>query len=405
MKAILPLLIAILLLACQNQPIDDFEYVPETPESEILGQYLDLSKLDVDHSTYREFWNPPFVNRKFSITVDKDQVTLGRVLFYDKNLSADGTVSCASCHQQHLAFADSSVFSQGINGHLTERNSFALGSFLSFSGYYANTADSTRPLPRFFWDNRAASIKEQLQETIANPHEMGMNPEALPAKLGQLPYYQILNNRINSGQGWDESPERIFHTLEAFMGSLFSNYSPFDEELKRMTSPPFDKAYFLQDFAGFTPSENIGKNLFFANCASCHGRFLGFEADRVFNQLKGNEACNGLDANYSDKGVGKVMQESSMDGFFKIPSIKNIAVTAPYMHDGRFATLREVIEFYNDEVQPHGNLDPLLKDELGNPKRLNLSEKEMAALEDFLHTLTDHRILTDDKWSDPFLSK
>ncbi len=393
-----------LLAACQPEPATPY-YAPEPEisEEQILGKYFDLSTFPSKQYTYRVFWEKPHTQMPVSSWVEDKSVDLGRAMFYDKNLSADGTVSCASCHHQHLAFGDSTAFSTGIYGHQTARNSFALATFLSFINYYHTVTDSGSALPQLFWDNRANSVEDQTRETLANPHEMAMNPAALPAKLKELEYYPVLYKRIYDTRSWDDNPEKLLRDLASFMFSFSSESSPFDQELKRMKKAQYSREDFTNDFVRFTPSQNLGKSLFFENCASCHGRFLAFETDRLFTEVEGTAACNGLDEVYTDKGVGKVQNDPNLDGFFKIPSLKNIEVTAPYMHDGRFGTLREVIEFYNEGIQPHANLHPLLQDLKGNPKRFHFSETEIDALVDFLHTLTDEKILTDEKWSDPFL--
>jgi cytochrome c peroxidase len=150
-------------------------------------------------------------------------------------------------------------------------------------------------------------------------------------------------------------------------------------------------------FAGFTASERLGRQLFFgrANCAVCHGTDNFVPTTTINN--------NGLENPYVDKGVGALTGRARDEGLFKVPSLRNIALTAPYMHDGRFATLRQVVDFYDSGVVNHPNLSPPLRaGPNGGPRRLNLTEAEKTGLVDFLLTLTDFTLATDPKFADPF---
>ncbi|MEL7533067.1 MAG: cytochrome c peroxidase [Bacteroidota bacterium] len=404
MKKYLFLLIPI-LFACQTEP--DSQPLPayniKAEQDAIIAKYFDLDKLNKE-SYFRIFLNRPHSRFQTTVVSETPVVELGRVMFYDKNLSADRSVSCASCHQQKHAFSDSTVFSSGVYGQQTLRNSYALGSFMNFMNYYTTTIVSNGAVPQLFWDNRATNTQDQIWETLGNPHEMAMDQDLMLARINESEYYPILFGRVFNDDAWQYNRNQITAGLHTFLNSLSTQDSRFDQEQKAMSDQTyFAKEDYTRDFASFSPSENLGKTLFLTHCANCHGRFLGYEMDRLFTKTNKNASCNGLDMTYLDKGVGKVQNDPSMDGFFKIPSLRNIAVTGPYMHDGRFATLQQVIQFYNQEIQPHPNLDPLLLDDRGQPIRLNLSKSEVMALEDFLHTLTDEAFLTDDRWSDPFL--
>lgn len=329
--------------------------------------------------------------------LDYNLVTLGRTLFYDKALSVDNTVSCASCHQQALGFADNLAFSKGVNGNVTDRNSLALQTMASVAELYGGGVSVSRGNARLFWDERTAHPEAQIMETMLNEKEMGMDPYALPDKLKQFDFYHGLWQRIN---GTDPSLEfmsarDITKALGVFMSSLQTTESKFDQGLRQHGHNE------MADFANFTASENTGKKLFMANCASCHGFSLSATVGLRHNRAQ-TTACNGLENVYRDKGAGGIRGNSLMNGVFKIPGLRNIEVSSPYMHDGRFNTLEEVVEHYNSGVKDHGNLHPLLRDENGHAKRLNLSSEEVIALVDFLKTLTDPVSLSDPKWSDPF---
>ncbi len=339
---------------------------------------------------------PPFFNRPDVQDQDNEPdsnpvtnwgATLGRVLFYDKALSLNNTIACASCHEQESGFSDPNMFSTGFEGGLTGRNSMGLTN----ARYYARGS--------FFWDERAATLEDQVLMPIQDHVEMGMNLEDLTEKLSQLEYYPELFEQAFGDS--EVSSDRISLALAQFIRSMVSYQSKYDEGLR--TSPPGMNPGNV-NFSNFTASENLGKALFFSrrtNCAACHGS-INFVAPRPFN--------NGLDLVSEDNGVGVITRDRREEALFKVNSLRNIEMTAPYMHDGRFATLEQVIEHYNSGIQAHPNLSPQLRlpgNEGPNnvqPIRMNLSEEEKRALVDFLKTLTDQSFLQDERFSDPFQS-
>jgi cytochrome c peroxidase len=304
--------------------------------------------------------------------------TLGRVLFYDKRLSANQTIACASCHQQSKGFSDGSKFSLGFEGGLTGRNSMGL----SNARWYQRT--------HFFWDERAATLEDQVLMPIQNAVEMGMTLPSLRARLAAEPFY---TNLFTTTFGTPEiTDQRISRALAQFVRSIISTRSKYD--LGRPIA-----------FANFTPQENLGRQIFNgqvgrATCAACHGTDNFVPGPNINN--------NGLENPYIDKGLGGITGLARDEGLFKVPSLRNIELTAPYMHDGRFATLEEVVEFYNSGIVNHPNLSPPLRvpsppgTPPGPPLRLNLTIDEKAALVAFLKTLTDTNLVNDVKYSDPF---
>lgn len=317
--------------------------------------------------------------------------TLGRVLFYDTALSQNETVACGTCHQQGAGFSDPETFSEGFDGGHTGRNSMGL----------ANARWA--PSGRFFWDERAATLEEQVLQPIQNEVEMGLTLDELVARVAERPYYDGL---FIDAFGDDEvTPERISRALAQFVRAMASYRTRFDEgvQLADTLGAPFPN---------FTPQENQGKAIFLGaqgGCAACHlagpppmpGGIFANEAILQPVEPINNGVDGGLDN--ADNGVGDVSGDPMDNGLFKSPSLRNIAVTGPYMHDGRFATLAEVVDFYSDDVQPHVNLDPRLRDPQTNqPRRLNLSPAERQALVAFLETLTDEALLDDVRFSDPF---
>ncbi len=340
-----------------NLPVNDFNY-----------EDIDLPNSFFDNNLMRED-NEPNNNR-----TRNRGATLGRVLFYDKALSKNNTISCASCHDQAKSFSDSRKFSVGFEGGLTARNSMSLAN----AKFYRNGS--------FFWDERAETLEEQVVMPIQDHIEMGLSLTEMEGKLNAKRKYKILFRRAFGDT--IVTRERVSLALAQFVRSMVSYQSKFDDGLAQTNDP-------RRPFANFTNSENRGKQLFFSpqtNCAQCHttAAFIGDEARN-----------NGLDAVLTDLGVGGITGNNNDIGEFKVPSLRNIEVTAPFMHDGRFTTLEQVIEHYNSGVKNSPNLDNRLRQGNG-VRRLNLSNQDKIALKDFLLTLTDRTFLTDEKFSSPF---
>lgn len=291
--------------------------------------------------------------------------TLGRVLFYDRRLSVNDRVSCSSCHQQQFAFSDTARLSRGFAGGLTGRHSMGLSNARFYAG------------GRFFWDERAATLEAQVLRPIQDATEMGLTLPDVVTKLKLTTYYPSLFTAAFGSP--DITSDRVALALAQFVRSLVSANAKFDRAFGANGVPNFA--------ATFTAQELAGQDLFNgrAGCARCHGTNAHI-SDAVHN--------TGLDATITDVGAG--------NGRFKAPSLRNVAVRPPYMHDGRFRTLEQVIAFYDSGVQNNPGLDPRLRGPGGQPQRLNLSAAERSALVAFLGTLTDNTFLTDVKFSNPF---
>ncbi len=319
----------------------------------------------------------PFDNTPFDNQISDHGATLGRVLFYDPNLSINNQISCGTCHKQSLSFADEFDKSLGFEESITTRNSPAVLN-MRFSN-------------KFFWDMSSSSLEEQVILPIQNHIEMGMEDlDYLADKLANVDYYPALFE--NAFGNKEVTPSKISKALAQFVRSINSFDSSFDREKSN-------------DFVGFDPLEKQGLDVFLSSgCNNCHTVMrvseqdgeVFFEDDDTGYGGTGLEGSNiGLQLVYDDPGIA--------NGMFKIPSLRNLAFTGPYMHDGRFNSLQEVIEHYNSGVVAHEHLDFRLKDvNSGAPKRLNLDPIEKVALEAFLLTLTDETILVDPKFSDPF---
>ncbi len=305
--------------------------------------------------------------------------TLGRVLFYDTKLSLNNSVACASCHKQEFAFADPTAGSKGFESKVTPRNSMAI----------VNVALNRN----LFWDSRVQSAKELTLKPVQNHIEMGMEDlSVLVNKLAKSDYYPLLFNKAYGSTQITE--ERISDALAQFLCSMVSVDSRFD-------------ALQEGDATALNDLEKMGMNVFFSpstKCSSCHSgnNFMaddrpgGTYGDPDFGFGGGPKgtANNGLDLNTTDNGL--------RNGQFRIPSLRNIGLTGPYMHDGRFKTLEEVVEFYNSGIKLHPNLDKKLIGEDGEPIRLNLTNLEKKALVAFLESLTDRSLIVDEKFSNPF---
>ena len=309
-----------------------------------------------------DFTAPNWDNSSFFEARADSIASLGRVLFYDKRLSKNNTISCESCHQQSRAFADGEQFSVGLQNGITTRSSMSL-----VNSVYQR---------RFFWESKTAfssfntgyGFMIPVLDPISNHIEMGMNDiDELVRKLEEIDIYQELFESIYDGKITDET---IGQALQLFIQSIIS------------TDTKYDRA--LEDSYSYTVQEQLGLDIFNgkALCGQCH-------KGHSFVSTWRNTANIGLDMEYVDQGLG--------DGHFKIPTLRNIALTGPYMHDGRFETLAEVIDHYVNRVTNHPELDWTLKS-----NDIDLSNNEQEALLAFLHTLTDYHLLQDQRYSSPF---
>ena len=301
------------------------------------------------------------------------RATLGRVLFYDTRLSANNTTACGSCHLQSRAFSHPERFNQGFEGKRVDRNAMALVNLR----YY--------PRGRFFWDERARTLEAQTLMPIQNGIEMGQDLTKLVQTLGKDDrYLELFHERVSASR--EITSERIGKGLAQFLRSLVSYQSKYDEGRAAASSV-------RSDFKNFTAQENRGKSLFLGRCATCH---MPRGQDAHFIMLRPSN--NGLDRDHkkSDGGVGDITLRGGEVGLFKSPSLRNVELTAPYMHDGRLATLEAVIDHYAREVKNHPNLDGRVR------RARNIRRGDKAALIAFLKTLTDKKFITDPKFSDPF---
>ena len=401
------LLIALLVVAtgCRKEPNEENEQADLSTERfsdddlTVLQRHLNVEALPPNYANlplpthFTDGELAPLDNMPDNNATTDMGAVLGRVLFYDKNLSGNNTISCASCHKQEAGFSDPARLSVGLDGGTTKRNSMSLINARYFQG------------KRFGWDEKAATLEEFVLLPIQDHVEMNMELPVLESKLAQLEYYPIL---FRNAFGSEEvTSDRIAKALAQYIRSIVSYSSKFDEGMALTNNPLVAEG--IPDFPNYTELEKHGQRLFFsntddqANCLYCHGSPAMTIPEGDNDQAKNN----GLALVYQDQGKGAVTGQASDNGKFKVPTLRNIALTAPYMHDGRFQTLEEVIDHYADGVQQHPSLHFRLSvvddgPPGGIPTKHDWNADDKAALVAFLHTLTDQKVTTDPKYSDPF---
>ncbi|WP_452227363.1 cytochrome-c peroxidase [Lacinutrix cladophorae] len=332
----------IICLSCSNEPSGSNTYVP-TPsplqipqvfEDNILAPIIPVNNIQTEEG-----------------------IILGKKLFFDTILSENNTQACASCHNPGNAFTDPARFSVGIDGSIGTRNSMPL---FNMAWNYDE---------KFFWDGRVFSLEHQALEPVTNPIEMNNSWETVITRLQNHSEYPKLFE-----EAFGTTPitkELVTKALAQFERILISANSKFDR-------------YLLEE-ATLTPQEENGLNVFMdetkGDCFHCHGNPNNpLWTDNLFHN-------NGLDAVFTDIGLGEITGDPADNGKFKSPSLRNLIFTAPYMHDGRFNSLEEVINHYSEGLQDSPTIDPLMKkvDEGG----VHLSDSDKADLKAFLLSLSD----------------
>ncbi|WP_221452750.1 cytochrome-c peroxidase [Mucilaginibacter sp. FT3.2] len=318
------------------------------------------------------------VNTPADNVTTKQGVYLGRLLFYETRLSANNTLSCSSCHQQQKAFTDGRALSPGVDKVLSTRNSMSLVNLL-----WAR---------KFFWDGRAASLEEQAAMPLSNPHEMGQSLNVSAQKLNGIKSYTQLF-RLVYGDTL-VTGDRIVKAIAQFERTLISANSPYDRYLKGTYRPIPQE---LKGMALFNQAPQPEKGIRGANCAHCHG------GAKNYMELFHN---NGLDSIPKDAGIETITGLVQDRGRFKVPTLRNIALTGPYMHDGRFKTLDEVVDHYSNHIRQSASLSSFLQGESNEPggRSLKLLPAEKKELIAFLNMLTDSTFINNPQFADPRLS-
>ena len=275
------------------------------------------------------------------------KVELGKLLYFDNRLSADGSVSCATCHHPKFAFADGATVSTGIKGQKGGRSAPTV----------LNRAYNLAQ----FWDGRAATLEEQAKGPMMNPIEMGHTHDAIVTKLRAIPGYQPLFKAAFGTETFDI--DHVAKAIATFERTVLSGNSPFDQ-------------WKAGNKKAMAPDQVRGMDLYFgkAKCDQCH-EGINFTSNSYRN------LGIGTDKPHPDEGRYVVTKNPEDWGSFKTPTLREIANTAPYMHDGRFQTLQEVVDFYDKGGIPNKNLDKTMKP-------LKLTDQEKTDLVAFLKALS-----------------
>lgn len=343
-------LIGIVVISACNQDDENPAYIPTPYELQIPKGLPPVES---------------FIPNDNPMTVEG--VALGRKLFYDPILSDDNSQSCGSCHLQEHGFSDPRQFSVGIDGSLGTRQSMAL----------INLAWAQNGL---FWDGRDATLEELIFEPIVNPIEMNTTWPEVEAKLnGNAEYVEDFKKAYNIDH---IDSVHVTKAIAQFIRTLISGNSKFDK-------------FYNQQAISLTEQELRGLTLYnseAADCFHCHG-LGGLITDNKYRN-------NGMDTEFSsDEGRYLVTGNDADKGKFRVPTLRNIELTAPYMHDGRFFTLEQVIDHYSDHVRLSSTIDPLM--ELVGTGGAQLTSQEKADLLAFLKTFTDEEFVNNPEFSDP----
>lgn len=384
---ILSFLLIFLFNACNKT-----ETIPQdfTAIKAKFANKIDPTNLD----NYANQGKPTYINKDNtgSNVITDAKATLGRILFYDKQLSINNSVSCGSCHVQKFAFSDTAIASLGIENGRTGRHSMRL-----INSRFSNER-------RFFWDERAATLEEQSTQPIKDHAEMGFSGQngrpvfsSLLAKLQAIDYYQEFFKFVYGDENVTE--QRLQECLSQFVRSIQSFDSKYDDGRAVVQDQ--------QPFPNFTQQENLGKNLFLAPPQ--------FSADGV--RIAGGLGCAGchappefsIDPNSGNNGIIGVLNGTGIDiNNTRAPSLRDLVgvdgtPNGPMMHTGSITSLNALIGHYGRIQQAPGNtrLDQRLRPN-GIGQFLNLNQTEVDAVVAFIKTLTGKSVYTDSKWSDPF---
>jgi cytochrome c peroxidase len=363
MKKIIPIIFALTFVfaSCEKDPKPgDLEHIPYAPQEKVLKRLTEFPEMVIPVD------NP----------LTAEGIELGRRLFYDPILSIDSTKSCFSCHLPAGAFTDNLAFSEGVNGATTKRSSITL----------MNVGYNERGL---FWDGRAATMEELNLLPIEDPHELHDTWENVENKLRQHTSYPELFRKAFGVK--DRKEIDRFQVAKAI--------AQFNRTMIVGEGSRFYKVFILQeDFP--TDEELNGYLMYFdasggslpdAQCFHCHNRPLFTNNDYMNNGIQPTSSLN----DFKDKGRGAITGNLFDNGKFKTPTLWNIELTAPYMHDGRFKTLKEVLDHYASGGHYADNLDPLISD-------IKINDRHKKDLLAFLKTLTDTTFVRNPEFQNPF---
>ncbi|MCF8278078.1 MAG: cytochrome-c peroxidase [Flavobacteriales bacterium] len=341
--------VVVLVLSACNQDDPNEPYVT-TPYELVIPQGL-----------------PPmaqFIPADNAMTVEG--VALGRKLFYDPLLSGDNTMACATCHPQEHGFSDPRQFSVGIDGSVGNRNAMAIIN-LGWNQF------------GFFWDGREATLEDQALKPVTNPIEMNTTWPEVEAKLNANEEYKLLFKQAYDIDNIDSLS--VAKAIAQFERTLISGGSRFDQWYNQQAIQLTE-----QELHGFVLYNGEG-----ADCFHCHG-LGGFITDNKFHN-------NGMDVDFSaDEGRYLVTGDDSDKGHFRTPTLRNIEMTAPYMHDGRFFTLEQVVDHYSEHILQSATIDPLMELVANGGAQLTVQDKQDLIA--FLKTFTDQGFIQNPDFSD-----
>lgn len=353
---LIPVLLLVFVLSCRKDGASEFE---PTPYALKIPSHFPQMQIPAD--------NP----------LTEEGVELGRHLFYDKLLSRDNSISCASCHHQINAFSDPNTLSIGVDGQLGTRQSMALVN-LGWQQF-------------FFWDGRVATLEELVFHPVVDPVEMDNTWTEVETRLRNHDKYPQMFFKAFGEVGVDSV--KASKAIAQFLRTMISAESKFDLIYKFVNGIPLDANEAIA-FQQVTPEELAGFDIFMSldggDCLHCHiGPFMQVQ---IFSN-------NGMDQTFSDPGRKSVTGNPNDEGRFKVPTLRNIGYTAPYMHDGRFNTLDEVIDHYSHGVVWSPTIDTNMEFVSHGGVQLNAQEK--AFLKAFLLTMNDEKFITNPKFSNP----
>lgn len=357
-------LLLIFMAGCKNNSL--VSWIESGPDSLYVGKKFVIEK---------PFRFPPITN-KYADSLTFEGVELGRRLFYDKHLSADGKKSCASCHLLQYALSDSGNAKSNNETGLTKRNAPALQNLLWNSS--------------FFWDGKLGKLDVQANDATHN--ELAMNADITISYLKADDIYSGLFKKA-FGRPGDITEYKIDKALQQFMLTMISCNSKFDR--------------FKKGRERLTDAEQRGFNIFSTDtggCFRCHNSNGGYTLLLTDSKFRNN----GLDSvdnayQYPDSGRGGVTHTISDYGKFKVPSLRNVALTGPYMHDGRLKTLRQVVDFYSDSTRLSPSVDPIILFLFKGKEARHFTLQQKMDLVAFLSTFTDSSFIQNKALSDPFV--
>lgn len=313
--------------------------------------------------------NFPLMPSNGSNPVTQEGVELGRYLFYDPILSADSSISCSSCHQQKFAFSDSpNQFSKGVEGQLQVRNTPALFNLAWYK--------------RLFWDGRVSDIEQQVFHPVTQRTEMNMNWNTVVKRISRSKFYRKKFAKAFGKVKLDSM--LVSKAIAQFERTLISHNSKYDKVVRK------EEKFTMDELEGMELINEMNKG----DCFHCHTT----DADGL--GTTGLFANNGLDSVFKDGGVGAITRSKSEIGQFKIPSLRNLLFTAPYMHDGRFKTLEEVLDFYSEGLKASPTIDSKMT--FAHRGGAKLTKEEKRKIIAFLKTMSDSAFITDKRFSNPF---